>query len=261
MFLFIFICLLVYFLFIFEGFLSIIINVVKGIGFIIVYIFEELYKYMTMGRKISKEEKKKNAEMIERKKRMVAQMEQFKNTKYENNMIKGIFNKIRELRFKYPQADSKLFDEYQNNIWDLSITELDELENKIAKSHQYNVKHNGIEKPQYNYSDIEGLIPLEEIKEEPIYIKLFRKDKYYIAVIQNTVNGKIIMYQSIKYLAIMDLCNNIVNQIDSIRIAKRNIKATDIDNMVQYSVNNDIKMIEDSKSINTILQQINKKFN
>lgn len=229
-------CILIYLVFMFDSFIKIIKGIFQIIFMIFAGLFESEYKRRTMGKRLEKEDKIKEEEMLQRCKKIQASLKERenKNIRYEQTMTNGIFNKIRELRFKYPQANPELFDEYQNNSFDFTIVELDELEKRISDSHFYNIKNKGTEIPDYNYSDIEGITPLEEIRENPLYIKLIRKNNCYIAVIQNILQGSVFMYQSTKYLAIMDLCNGIINQIHGLRNEKKNITSFDIDNMIKY---------------------------
>lgn len=232
---------------------------IAGIIWAIIHEFvdslEQLIRYITIDRKLEKTNIIEQKEE-ERRKRIQAEVEKENNRlyEYERSIAFGLIDKTNNLKFKYPYADTELFDKYKDSFYDYTFHELEDLENLIKQSHIINKTKKDNEKVQYTYnlSDIEKMKPLEVKKEYPITMALYRNNTDYIIYIRNDLANTHQLYQSKKYFVILDLCNNTLNTIYDLKEKKQSISALNIDNIIKDNHINDIHKIREQQIIDRI---------
>ena len=234
---FIIFCMVIFILFVGFELFKAIYAILKGIFIGAVIGIEGLYKHKTLDKNLKNEMVIKNKIEQEKRDRVNKKIEDEhkKNYEYEKIYALGILGKVEELKFKYPNADINLINKYKNNFYDLTINELEGLENKIRDSHYYNSKNNNQNDKKYTYSDIENLTPLENRNEYPLNMSLYRINLDYILLVRNIVSNEISLYQSKKYMPMLEICNVVVSKMHELRNMKQNITTKDIDEVIQQN--------------------------
>jgi hypothetical protein len=228
-------CIIFFILFVIYDILASGAKLLKFICMMLIMGFEGGYRSKIEKDRLQDDIRIKEERQRKRQKELTDQIakENERNFQMERNLAYGILNKVNELKFKYPYADIDLFEKYKLEFNNLTITELEQLENKIAKSHFDNINSNKSVRVNYTYKDIEFLNPLETQFEHPIEMKTYRISTDHILVIKNLETKKIFMYQSKNYISILELCNAVLNEIYRLRNTKQSIHTLNIDDIIK----------------------------
>jgi len=95
----------------------------------------------------------------------------------QNKIVTAGLRKVRELRAKYTYADEYLFGLLLRKFPVMSISEIEQMEDEIKASHISNELINSIDtipNKSYTLADINGLEPLEEDREDPIVVRIYK---------------------------------------------------------------------------------------
>lgn len=162
----------------------------------------------------------------------------------QNRITQACLSKLRELRVRYPFADEKLFQFYLTKFPSYSFSELKSLENEIKRSHETNELNMSLTpqmKKVYNISDLDSLEPLEECKEMPLIMRIYKPDNinYLLHIINTDLNNHQLL-QSRDYLTIVKTRAKIIEKQKELKEMKLNIKAQDIDE-IYNDVDDNIK--------------------
>lgn len=151
-----------------------------------------------------------------------------------NRIIKAAMIALNEMRIKYPYSDESLFKEYQQKFSSASVKQLQDIEEKIRASHtrnEINYSVNGRTCRQYTLADINGLEPLEERREDPIIMRIYKIDTDYILHIKDIdINGNYLL-QSKDYFVIVRVQLKVAETQKELYAMKRNIQAHQINDI------------------------------
>lgn len=185
---------------------------------------------------------------LEKKKleeRMIAadKEQKYKNqVLYEQNKIVAAgLSKVRECRTKYTYADESLFELLLRKYPVMSISEINELEQQIKASHIRNELIYGIDttpRRAYTLGDINGLEALEEDREDPILMRIYKIDRDYLLYIKDIDNNNCQLMQSKDYLVVARTRAKVLESQCALKEVKRAIQAQEIVNIFNETTNN-----------------------
>lgn len=194
-------------------------------------------KYWTVDKKIKEsgildKERKENLRKLQNENSQKAANEYNEQVKLAININAN----INTLKAKYPYASAELFEFYRDNYYDMTIFQLEEFEDKVRKSNIINkTKGKSNFDKYYSLDDIQSMQPLEEIKEFPIEMKLYKDGINYILYINNGDTDEKQLYQTKNYFLMLDLCNNILNTTCELKEKKKSFTALDVDKILKES--------------------------
>ena len=152
--------------------------------------------------------------------------------KRQNEIATAAINKTNQLRAKYPFANEDLFNLYSLRFVVATMDELNELENTIRQSNELNYKVSDTSIKNYTLKDLDGLTPIEHIKEDPIILKLFKIDiNDYVIYVRDIDTGDIQLLNSNDYIIVVKTMNMIKEKQKSLSIRKEKISAKEITNI------------------------------
>lgn len=170
--------------------------------------------------------------------------------KWQNDVATATINKTNELRTKYQFADEELFKLYQLRYPVAFENELKEIENNIIKSHKINSQYENLKEKTYTLKDLDGIIPLEHINEDPIVLKLFKMDNFnYVIYVRDIDTGHVELLNSNDYIIVRKTMSMIKEKQHQLAIRKEKISSTDITNIYD-NVKNAVLKMKESGSLN-----------
>ena len=152
----------------------------------------------------------------------------------QNKIIAAGLRKRRELMIKYTYADGWLFELFLRKYPVMSVIEIEELEQKIKDSHIRNELLNSVDTTPakiYTMESINGLEPLEEDREDPIIMRIYKIGHDYLLYIKDIDTNRCQLLQSKDYFIIGSTRSKILEQQRQLKMLKQNIKAEQIVNI------------------------------
>jgi type III secretory pathway component EscV len=175
--------------------------------------------------KYHKQEKMKE-KMKEAKKQEKYRQKQLKE---ETKVIKAGLKKVRQLKMKFPYAKQKLFDNYLEQFPILNLDELKDIEDKIKQSHENNINDNFQDNnKKYTLEDLNDKEAIEEHKEKPLVMKVYKIDNVYILYYRDLDRDNISLLQASKYLPIARTIARVKRKQRELKKRKEKIKAQQI---------------------------------
>ncbi len=159
----------------------------------------------------------------------------------QNKIVAAGLSKVRECRTRYTYADESLFELLLRKYPVMSTSEIKELEQQIKDSHIRNELMYGIDttpRRTYTLNDINSLEALEEDREDPILMCIYKIDRDYLLYIKDLDNNNCQLMQSRDYLVVARTRAKVLESQRGLREVKRNIQAQEIVNIFNETTNN-----------------------
>ncbi|MFW6008234.1 MAG: hypothetical protein ACOCP8_03115 [archaeon] len=188
-------------------------------------IIEPLRENETVQRKIMEEKMLEAEEENKHKEQILAK---------QNRIIEAGLSRTRELRIRFPLANEELFKTYLKKFPTYSIDEIENIEDEIKASHLNNeikFTSNPPKKKNYTLNDLNDKEPLEEYKEKPLIMRIYKINSDYLLYIRDLDRDEVQLLQSKDYLV---LSRTIIRILDKQKILKRiksKVKAKEINSI------------------------------
>lgn len=224
---------ILFFLFIGVSLLSIIWKLIKGMAEIGWFGMINTYKYYKVDKPMQESgllEKKRMEESLKEAEKQNWHKEQILS--HNNRILEAALSKVRDLRIRYPYADENLFQTLLTKFKSMSVSEINDMEIKIRESHFQNEVKNTlkpIEEKVYTLNDINGLEWLEEHREDPILLRIYKIDSDYLLHVKDIDTNGQQLFQSKDYLAMARVVVKVIEKQKQLKVAKQSIIAKDIE--------------------------------
>lgn len=239
-----------FFIWIIYQWLGVIWLTIKTILDIIYWSIVNLYRYKYVDKPLKEkgfiEQKQFEARLIEAEKQN-KHKDQILNQ--QNRIMQAALNATRELRVKYPYADEELFQTFLTRFNLYSMDEIKGMENKVRKNHLENevkLSINFQPEVQYTLADINGLEAIEERREDPIVMRVYKIGIDYILYVKNIDNNVRYLAQTRDYFVTARMMIKIIEQQSKLKIEKSTMKAEDL-NKIYLQVNDSVKNFRRNK--------------
>lgn len=167
----------------------------------------------------------------------------------QNEIATAAINKTNRLRIKYPFANEDLFKLYLSRFPFALQDELEEIEKSIKNSNELNYKVADTSQKTFTMKDIENIEPIEQYRENPIVVKLYKIDNInYVIYVRDLDNGYVSLLNSNDYIVITKTINMILNKQKQLAIRKEKISSTEIVNIYD-NVSAAIKSLRENGTI------------
>lgn len=195
-------------------------------------IFLSCYRSMVVEPKLNENDFMEN-KLLEKRLEEAAQQQRHDDEilGQHNRIIRAALNSVNEMRMRYPYAEELLYEEYQRRFPSASVGQLREFEDKIRESHlrremDYSVR--GKTNTSYTLADLNGLNPIEQKREDPLVMKIFKINSDYLLQTNNIDTGEQCLLQSKDYFTIIRTQVKILESQNKLREAKKNIKSQEV---------------------------------
>jgi len=223
-------------------FIGFIWNVVKTIISTLFWTFCQIWKHYNVDVPMQKNGFIAKKQLEE--KMIIAEKEQkYKDQilREENKIVTAGLSKVREYRAKYTYADENLFELFLRKYPVMSVSEINELEVRIKDSHLQNELVYSIDttpRRTYTLEDINSLEALEEDREDPIVMRIYKIDRDYLLYIRDIDNNTCQLMQSKDYLVVARARTRILESQRVLRETKQKIQSKEIVNIFNETENN-----------------------